>query len=132
MLAEDLDQLDRDDKNQNLKIHLLYVNPLGSVTDPAFKRQWAGYAEARIADLFSGDQIFVTIHFKKTSKMLWGEAFKEVAAPEGRVLRNLNQRMILEGLTYHFYNPDEKEPRKDLDQAQSLAKKQRAGLWNYE
>ena len=132
MLADHIGDQDREDKDQNLKINLLYVNPLGSVPDPAFKRQWGPYAMGQMTQQFSGEQIYVTLHYKKKFKMFFGEFFKEIKTPEGNKLRNINQKIIADGLSFYFFNPEEKEPRKDLEQAQNLAKEQRAGLWNYE
>ncbi len=132
MLAEHVTGLNRDDKNKRLRIHLKYVSPLGSIPDPALRRQWQPYVTQQLEALFGQDEVYVTTFYHEKTKQFSGEAFKIIQTKDGEIMRNLNLRMVYEGLSVYFFDPKEKEPQKDYIKAQALAKERRAGLWNYQ
>lgn len=133
MLAEVLAKGNRDDKNQLLRIQLEYVAPMASINFSGNqKREWVSYLDQLIKHELLNKKINVTIRFLAKAKKLTGIAYVVIQTDQGRALRNVNRWMVNTGLSYLIYDPRDENPPKDFIQAQVLAKKQRAGVWNYQ
>lgn len=133
LLAETLARRNRDDKNKNLRVVLRFVNPMGSVSDPAFRARWEEYTTQVMETQLLNRQVLAEIHYQPQAKQLEAYVTMEVSDGSGsRILRNVNKWMIYQGLSYFFFEEAEADEIKAYKAAQALAKERRAGLWNYQ
>jgi len=133
LLAQTMSKGNRDDKNKRLRIHLKFVSPLGSVEKPSFRKQWADYVEKRLSAQLLGHDILAEIHYLGKAKQLNAYVSQSVKNAQGKeAIRNVNQWMIYEGLTYFLLQDAEPDEILSYNQAQSLAKDRLAGLWKYQ
>jgi len=133
LLAETMSKGNRDDIKKQLRLHLKFVSPLGSVEKPSFKKKWSDYTKKRLEAQLSQKDILAEIHYQAKSRQLNAYVSLSVKNAQGKeAIRNINQWMIFEGLSYFFLEDASPDEIKYYNQAQSLAKDRRAGLWKYQ
>jgi len=132
MIAESLSKGNREDKERLLRLHLRYVSPLGSIVEPGLKRQWQDYTTQTFERQFMNRRVYLEIHYQPESRQLEGYLFQQVKQNGETEFFNLNRWMIEQGLSVFFEAGASSDEIKEYRTAQTLAKTQKAGLWNYQ
>ncbi len=132
-LAKALAIGNRNDEKQELKISLEFVTPLGSITSGAkFRTSWRSHVHKILTKELVEQTVLVDLRYEEKAKKFWGTLHKVITTTEGKRVRNINRWMISEGLSYYIIDRGRSPQNIEFENAQSLAKQRKAGLWNYQ
>ena len=132
ILAESLAKGNRSDKEKRLKLDLQYVSPnaLGERTK-SFRKQWRKYVRKVLEKELLKQPILADIQYNERAKKFGAIMYRVVKTKQGDRLRNINRWMIRQGLSYYIIDKGRALRDKEFSDAQNLARKNRAGIWQY-
>ena len=132
IIASRLAMGNRDDEKKLLRIALRYVAPMSTGKLRGKNRdQWRKTVLDRLEKELFGEQITAEITFEGKAKKIWGTIYRKIETKKGEKIRNINLWMIYEGLSYYIIDRGKSVDDEDFVKAQRLAKKRRAGVWNF-
>jgi hypothetical protein len=133
IIAEALSGGNREDRNKELRISLAHVSPMGSVARNApFRAQWIDYVNQVLTRELINQEVLAEVKYLEGAQKLIGTIYMSLQTPEGRRVRNLNLWMIRQGLSYYFFDNGSTAKDEEYRKAQTAARRQKLGLWQYQ
>ena len=132
ILAESAAKGIRNDKEKKIRLDLQYVAPNSiAVRKREFRQQWREYVGRMLESQLLNQTVLADIEYRGGSRRFRAVVYRVVKTKQGDRIRNINLWMIRQGLSYYIVDRGLAPRHKEFSKAQELARKSKAGIWQY-